>query len=162
TSAAVTAVKPHGQRVSVTIADDDEAEYDLVVGADGLRSTVRRLIFGDLPARYAGYMTWRFVGPLPRPPPASLELWGRGLRRGVPEWMEMWGRGLRLGLVPIGGGQLYGFAVLNRPAGAPDATEDRLARFRVAFERFGGPAPDVLPLLTSPDQLIHADIEEVI
>jgi hypothetical protein len=63
--------------------------------------------------------------------------------------------------VPIGDGLLYGFAVLNRPAGAANAPEDRLARFRAAFVQFGEPAPAVLRLLSTPEQLIHADIEKV-
>ena len=74
----------------------------------------------------------------------------------------MWGRGRRLGLVPLGGGALYGFAVVNAPQGAPDAPADRLARVRAAFAGFGGAAPEVLRSVARPEQLIPADIEEVV
>jgi 2-polyprenyl-6-methoxyphenol hydroxylase-like FAD-dependent oxidoreductase len=146
TNTTVTTVEPRGRSVAATLSDGSRDEYDLLVGADGIRSAVRRMVFDATAPRYAGYTSWRFVVPLPRP---------------LPDSTEMWGRGCRLGLVPIGDGLLYGFAVLNRPAGAADAPEDRLARLKAAFGGFGGPAPDVLRLITVPEQLIHADIEEV-
>ena len=47
-------------RPSVLLADGREILADVVVGADGYRSTVRRAIVPDAPfARYAGYMLWR-------------------------------------------------------------------------------------------------------
>ncbi|GHE80506.1 hypothetical protein GCM10017786_08310 [Amycolatopsis deserti] len=37
----------HADRVDVGFTDGTRGSYDLVVGADGLRSTVRRMVFGD-------------------------------------------------------------------------------------------------------------------
>ena len=45
--------------VHVRFADGGEARGDLVVGADGVNSTVRRLLLPDVRARYAGYVAWR-------------------------------------------------------------------------------------------------------
>lgn len=42
----VDALDDHGERVRVTFASGAEREFDLVVGADGLHSQVRRLAFG--------------------------------------------------------------------------------------------------------------------
>ena len=154
TGADVVGVEPRGERVAVTLAGAGGApaaaetvEADLVIGADGVRSATRRLVFGGPPPRYAGYTSWRFVVPQPR---------------ALPDSTEMWGRGRRLGLVPLGGGALYGFAVVNAPQGAPDAPADRLARVRAAFAGFGGAAPEVLRSVARPEQLIPADIEEVV
>jgi 2-polyprenyl-6-methoxyphenol hydroxylase-like FAD-dependent oxidoreductase len=36
-------------------------EADLVVGADGIRSEVRRRLFGDIRPMYMGYRSHRFV-----------------------------------------------------------------------------------------------------
>lgn len=44
--ASVTAVVDHSDRVEVTLADGTELTADLLVGADGIHSTVRRLVFG--------------------------------------------------------------------------------------------------------------------
>lgn len=42
----ITAVDDDGQRVAVTFSDGTIGSYDLVVGADGLHSGLRRLVFG--------------------------------------------------------------------------------------------------------------------
>ena len=44
--AAVTDVADHGDGVQVTLTNGDRLDADLVVGADGVHSTVRRLVFG--------------------------------------------------------------------------------------------------------------------
>ncbi len=47
----------HGTHVTARFADSSELESDLLVGADGIRSTVRRLIDPDAPGpRYAGLL----------------------------------------------------------------------------------------------------------
>jgi 2-polyprenyl-6-methoxyphenol hydroxylase-like FAD-dependent oxidoreductase len=42
----ITALDDDGQRVDVTFSDGSSRSYDLVIGADGLHSGVRRLVFG--------------------------------------------------------------------------------------------------------------------
>lgn len=49
-------------------ADGREFEADLIVGADGIQSTVRQTIAGDGKARYTGNMCWRTVIPFDQPP----------------------------------------------------------------------------------------------
>lgn len=54
-------------RVRTSCTDGEKAEYDLVVGADGLHSQVRGMIFPDAPRpRFTGQGCWRAV--FPRPP----------------------------------------------------------------------------------------------
>ena len=43
----ISALDPHDAGVRVAFERGDEREFDLVVGADGLHSNVRRLAFGD-------------------------------------------------------------------------------------------------------------------
>jgi 2,6-dihydroxypyridine 3-monooxygenase len=62
-------------RVRARFADGSSVVADLVVGADGIRSTVRALLFPRVGPSYAGYVAWRgTVGDRELPPSA------RGLR----------------------------------------------------------------------------------
>jgi len=135
-----------GDPVTVELDDGSRQAYDLVVGADGIRSFVRDAAFGPNPPIYSGYTCWRLVVQQPAE---------------VDGTVEMWGRGRRFGLVPIGDGQIYCFATLNAPAETPDPPAGRLERFRAVFAEFRGAVPAVLAQLMRPEELIHNDLEEV-
>jgi 2-polyprenyl-6-methoxyphenol hydroxylase-like FAD-dependent oxidoreductase len=49
--------------VLAQFADGGEAEGDLLVGADGLRSTIRQLCLPQLAPSYVGYVAWRALIP---------------------------------------------------------------------------------------------------
>jgi 2-polyprenyl-6-methoxyphenol hydroxylase-like FAD-dependent oxidoreductase len=142
----VDSIEQDARGADVRFTDGREDRFDLVVGADGLRSKVRALVFDERAIVYAGYTCWRFVVPAP-----SENVHMR----------EMWGRGLRFGIVPIGGGRVYCFAVANAPAASPDPIPGRLARLRERFAGFGGDVPAILESLHDDEELIHNDLEEV-
>jgi 2,6-dihydroxypyridine 3-monooxygenase len=62
--------------VAARFADGGSEPIELLVGADGIRSTVRGLLFPGLSPAYAGYVGWRGTLPSDRLPPASMELAG--------------------------------------------------------------------------------------
>ena len=62
-----TGIRTEGEQAVARFADGSEAEGDLVVGADGIHSVVRRTLFGDVPARYTGTMCWRGIVPFDTP-----------------------------------------------------------------------------------------------
>jgi 2-polyprenyl-6-methoxyphenol hydroxylase-like FAD-dependent oxidoreductase len=109
--AEVTAVEQDGSGIVARGADGSEERGDLLIGADGLSSVVRRVI-ADVPPRYAGYTAWRGVSPVPVEP-------GR--------LTESWGVGERFGLVDIGRGRTYWFATKNAPEGESDEPQGRKA-----------------------------------
>jgi 2-polyprenyl-6-methoxyphenol hydroxylase-like FAD-dependent oxidoreductase len=111
---------------------------DVVVGADGIRSAVRRSMFGEEPLRYGGHRAWR-----------------AGTRfddeRSRDRFVEVWGVGGGFGFGPAGPGRVYWYCFETVPEGAP-APE----RPRDEFLRRYGTWFDPIPALiesTDPDAI---------
>ncbi len=131
--AEVTAVEQGEDGVVATSTDGSEERGDLLVGADGLSSVVRRAI-ADVPIRYAGYTAWRGVSSVP------VEA-GR--------LTESWGVGERFGLVDIGRGRTYWFATKNAPEGEPDEPRGRKAEI---LRRFSGWHEPIAAVVEAADE----------
>jgi FAD-dependent urate hydroxylase len=128
--------------VEVGFDDGRQAAYDLVVGADGLHSTVRRLAVDQRPPDPVGQHSWRFVSACP---PA------------VTAWSVLLGRGASFLTIPIGGGRVYCYADVLAPSDGGEPA----ARLRERFADFADPVPELLDRLPDPDQVHVAPIEQV-
>ncbi|WP_293897749.1 FAD-dependent monooxygenase [Phenylobacterium sp.] len=56
-------IEPRGDGVRLAFSDGTRAEADLLIGADGLRSTVREVMFDPTPPLFTGQVAWRFLAP---------------------------------------------------------------------------------------------------
>jgi 2-polyprenyl-6-methoxyphenol hydroxylase-like FAD-dependent oxidoreductase len=75
----VTALEAKNDTVEVTFSNGTREEFDLVLGADGIHSTVRRLILGDTPLQDWGYTAFTWWTPRQDEVGASVhEYWGAG------------------------------------------------------------------------------------
>ena len=117
-------------RVAAVIADGSPVEGDVLVGADGIRSTVREQLKGPEPLRYAGYFGWRAV----------IDFDDAAVRD---TFSESWGPVFRVGLVTIGHGRLYWFVseLAHERAAAPD---DPNAYFRERLRDWHEPIPAIV------------------
>jgi FAD-dependent urate hydroxylase len=129
--------------VQVTFNDGGGGEFDLVVGADGLRSTVRRLAVDRRPPVPVGQHSWRFLAACPPQ---------------VITWTVMLGRGASFLTVPVGCGQVYCYADIT----ADSATSgDPTQRLRERFAGFAAPVPELLEQLQDSARVHVAPIEQV-
>jgi len=64
----VVALEQTPAQVRVGLESGEELRADLLIGADGLRSTVRTLLFGEQEARFTGVVVWRGLIPTERIP----------------------------------------------------------------------------------------------
>jgi 2-polyprenyl-6-methoxyphenol hydroxylase-like FAD-dependent oxidoreductase len=105
-------------------ADGHESQVraDMLVGCDGLRSTVRSAVLGYRPPRFAGYAAWRGVTQ-------------SGAVPGEMKGGESWGCGQRFGFVPLTEGRIYWYATAN--ISSPDLPEEDDWRPQL-LERFTG------------------------
>jgi FAD-dependent urate hydroxylase len=140
----VISLEQDDRRVSVGFSDGSTGDYDLVVGADGIRSTVRALTLTAATPRDLGAMNWRSIAPIR---PAGLSALQIHL-----------GEGCVFGLVPMGGERTYAFAyVLGQRF--HDPVEGRLARLRNRFATFGECVQEYLASLERDDQVICSAME---
>jgi 2-polyprenyl-6-methoxyphenol hydroxylase-like FAD-dependent oxidoreductase len=132
--------------VSVGLSDGSTETYDLVVGADGIGSTVRQLAVDPTPPVYGGQMVWRSLAPI-RP---------RGLR----SLQFLLGDGCFFGLCPVGDGQTYGFGSVIGPR-IIDPVAGRLSRLRERFAGFGDIVQQYLGALERDDQVDCSPVQWV-
>jgi 2-polyprenyl-6-methoxyphenol hydroxylase-like FAD-dependent oxidoreductase len=133
-----------GAGVTLRFSDGSSERGSLLVGADGIHSTVRRTLFGDEPLRYAGYTSWR-----------GIAVRTQGVEDG--RVAEIWGRGLRFGFATVSASEIYWFAVANAPEGGRD--DDALEAVRARFNGFCEPVPALVEA-TPRERVFRTDIHD--
>ena len=135
--------------VDVELTDGSSDRYDLVIGADGVFSQVRQLVFPEAPApSYTGQAVWRYN--LPRPAEVDKLAMYAG-----PEARPAWCRSRRISCT---------CCTSRRPAGRfrHSWTPTSLAtEFRRRLDGFGGKIAEVKDLITDSSKVVYRPIETV-
>jgi 2-heptyl-3-hydroxy-4(1H)-quinolone synthase len=133
--------------VRVTLHSGEVLEAELLVGADGIESTVRGRFFGALTPVYLGYRSHRFVVEN---------------RDGIEHFLEFLGRGRRVGLVPISRDRLYVWTTFNSPPESRAWALESAAALRACFAEFTDPrVRGAFAQVRSMEDVLCTDIEEV-
>ncbi len=134
-----------GDAVEVGFTDGASGAYDLVIGADGVHSAVRRLVFGGPQARLLGQVSWRYL------------VEGRTDIAGWNGWL---GGDRSFLALALGGGRVYCYGDV-RSSTADDPTHGDRAAFGQLFSGFAEPVPSLLQGIARSGELHVAPIEEV-
>jgi 2-polyprenyl-6-methoxyphenol hydroxylase-like FAD-dependent oxidoreductase len=132
--------------VDVVFTDGRRARYDLVIGADGLKSKLREALFPGAPKpRYTGQVCWRAV--VPRPPEI----------RSTVMWM---GPQLKPGVNPVSKTEMYLFLLEPRPKNEHVDESTFVDQVRALLSDF--PAPELQAIragLGPTSQVVYRPLE---
>jgi len=137
-----------GDSIGVTLTDGSTADYDLVVGFDGIKSPLRSRLFGDAyQPVYSGHVVWRLTVPRPASVTRS-DLFQSPRSKG--------------GYIPLTEETMYLLLVTSEPEGVhydvadfPDMLRERLAEFE-------GPLGDIRDSIKEGDDIVYSPLSEVL
>lgn len=127
-------------KVRVHFAGGGVEEHDAVIGADGIRSSVRAQLFGISDPVHRGDTVWRGVGSYA----------GSGIRAGHNS--ETWGHGSRFGILGTGQDKFTWYATANLPqhdAVLPNQRKSQL------LQRFAGWHEPIPALIESSEGILE-------
>ena len=136
-----------GDKVDVLFTDGSRGEYDLVVGADGLFSKVRGLIFGDTyTPRFTGQAVWRYN--FPRAPQIDH----------LANYQSAEGNA---GLVPLAGDLMYLFLTSHEPSNPWMDPATLAEQMRQRLQGFTGVIGELREQISDSSQVVYKPMEVV-
>lgn len=134
--------------VEVHLTDGSRGEYDLVVGADGLFSKMRGLIFPDAPKpRFTGQACWRATFPIP-------EGWDCG--------HMFLNEGIKLGFTLCSPDRMYLYLLEHVPGNPWREKEELPALLHGLMAGFGGEAAVLRNMVTDETPIIYRPLEAIL
>jgi 2-polyprenyl-6-methoxyphenol hydroxylase-like FAD-dependent oxidoreductase len=140
-----TALAQDDDGVDVSLSDGSTGRYDVVVGADGVRSWTRRMLGIELETRSVGMGIWRAFGPRP----ASVVR--TDLYYGGPSFIA--------GYCPTGEDSLYAYIVEPAQDRSGLPPDEQLATMKALAEAYHGPWDEIRETLTDPSRVNYTWFE---
>lgn len=150
-----TGIQRHEKQVRAVFDDGTFSDWvDGLIGADGIRSTLRDVTLRDGAPTYRGYVAWRGVAAFDTALPED-RIVG-----------ETWGRGQRFGFIPLGPGRVGWWATVNKPGNQGQITcgqspGEWKRELRQRFRQWRTPIPQVLAATEESGLLCNAIMDRV-
>jgi 2-polyprenyl-6-methoxyphenol hydroxylase-like FAD-dependent oxidoreductase len=146
----ITEIVQRDNGLEVEFTDGSTGSYDLLVGADGLYSQVREMLFGEaVRPTYTGQVCFRYN--LPRV---------AGLDR-----IEVYvgGEGGTVGFVPLSDALMYMWFIVKWPENALRVAQGRLADvMREKLAPFAGEVAVQRPNVTEPEAVVYRPVDNIV
>jgi 2-polyprenyl-6-methoxyphenol hydroxylase-like FAD-dependent oxidoreductase len=144
----VTDLQQEGERVAVQFSDASSGDYDLVIAFDGIKSEMRRRLFGDgHEPIYTGAAVWR-VGAPRLPEVVCGGLYQSPIRKA--------------GRTPLGEDKMYLLLVTEEPGGVHYAQDDLVELMRERLEEFGGTIGEIRDGMNAGSEVVYSPLSEVL
>ena len=127
----------------VTFSDGRWAQFDLVVGADGIHSAIRKMIFPEVEPIYRSFCAWRTVMECP-------DIDTVFMIRSIP--------GTVLGSFQVGPQLVYTFLLANASEIPTLSRAQHLARFKELASTFHGPIPTLIQERQDPTRIVFVPV----
>ncbi len=135
-------------QVAVKFTDGTTREYGLVVGADGVHSQIRTMLFGDhLTPQFTGEGVWRYN--VPRPPDVDY-----GSIYATQE-------GPKAGLIPLTRDTAYVFRIGPEPGNLRFPKDELATIMRERLKPFGGAIGELAGGITDPELVVYRPLDSV-
>jgi len=131
--------------VDVTFSDGSTGRYDVVIGADGIRSWTRRALGINLETKSVGMGIWRAFGPRPAGVTRT------DLYYGGPSYIA--------GYCPTGEDSLYAYIVEDAQDRSALSPDEQLATMKQLSEAYHGPWDEIRETLTDPSRVNYTWFE---
>jgi 2-polyprenyl-6-methoxyphenol hydroxylase-like FAD-dependent oxidoreductase len=133
--------------LDVTFTDGSQGRYSLMVGADGVYSKIRGMLFGDTyKPRFTGQAVWRYN--FPRDP-------------SIDHLASYMGPGGNAGLVPLSDGLMYMFSTSHEPENPWYPAEQLAELMRDRISNIGGLVGSLREQITDSSQVVYKPMEVV-
>jgi 2-polyprenyl-6-methoxyphenol hydroxylase-like FAD-dependent oxidoreductase len=142
----VTGFEQRPDKVAVHFTDGTSGEYDVVIGADGVHSRVRELIFPDAPpVALTGQAVWRHNFQRPAEMTELINFVG--------------GKYGSAGLCPLADDLMYMFVTSHEPGNPKFPDEELPALMRRRLEGIGGIIAELREQITDPKEIVYRPME---
>lgn len=141
----ITALDSDDQGVGVTLSDGSTARYDLVIGADGIHSSVRRLMHIDTEPQPIGIGIWRAITARPA------SVFRTEIFHGGPC--------LIAGYCPTSPDSLYAYLAEPLQDRSTLTAGEQVATVKALSAAYHGPWDEIRELVTDADQLNYSQFE---
>ncbi|MGY1812344.1 FAD-dependent monooxygenase [Blastococcus sp. SYSU D00820] len=133
--------------VDVTFTDGGQGRYDLVLAFDGIRSPMRRRLFGTaVEPVFTGYSVWRLT--VPREPEVTSSILFQG-----PD--------AKAGVIPLSEEWMYLLHVTPEPGNPRHRPEEFDTLLRKRLDGFGGLPGRLRDAIDGPEGIVYSPLSEV-